>query len=290
MSYRKYSEDTRSIEYGLKKYQRVLPAKPENINLIAFHNLIYDGKLLKEMTKPDPAPSFKTYDDYYKFLIKSANSLQENFNDPIRHHRILPLASISSGYDSPAAAVIAKHAGCHEAVTIRDATSISRKSDSGFQIAKALNMKCKIYKRIPDQYNNEIAFWAAAGVDLDLNLSVFEYPEPLCIFFTGFNGDRIWDRKPHSVTDEIEWGGAISGYGFSEFRIQKGVFHCVVPLWGVRHAKEIYEITLSDEMKKWTLMNDYDRPIARRIIESANVPRGTFANRKTFTAKVGNGF
>ena len=134
---------------------------------------MYDGNCLKEVAKPDTAPSFKTYDDYYKFLIKSANCLQKNFNDPSRHHRILPLASISSGYDSPAAAIIAKHAGCNEAVTIRKANSILRKSDSGFQIAKFLNMKCKIYERIPDQYTNEIAFWATTGVDLDLNFQLF---------------------------------------------------------------------------------------------------------------------
>ncbi len=290
INYLKYSDDISSIYKGLKKCQRVLPAKPENINLSVFHNLIYDGKFFKEMVKPDPAPPFKTYDDYYKFLIESANSLQRNFSDPIRRHKILPLASISSGYDSPAAAVIAKHAGCHEAVTIRNATSNLRKSDSGFQIAKTLNMKCNIYKKIPDHYNNEIAFWAAAGDGLDLNLSVFDYPKPLCIFFTGFNGDRIWGRKPPMNSDEIKWDGLISGYGFSEFRIHKGIFHCAVPFWGVRHAKEIFEITLSDEMKKWSLTNDYDRPIARRIIESENVPRGTFANRKAMTANLGNHF
>lgn len=37
-------------------------------------------------------------------------------------------------------------------------------------------------------------------------------------------------------------------------------------------------------------MNAYDRPIARRIIESANVPGGTFANRKKLTAKLANHF
>jgi hypothetical protein len=290
INYQKYTNDIRSIEKGLNKYQRVLPAKPENINLSVFHNLIYDGKLFKELAKPDSAPSFKTYDDYYKFLIESANSLQRNFNHPARHHKILPLASISSGYDSPAAAVIARHAGCHEAVTIMNASSISKKSDSGDQIAKALNMNCKIYRNMPNCYNNEITFWAAAGVDLDLNLSVFDYPEPLCIFFTGFNGDRIWDRTPHSISNEIEWGGPISGYGFSEFRLHEGIFHCVVPFWGVRHTKEIYDITLSDEMKNWSLMNDYDRPIARRIIEDENVPRSAFGYRKAFTARAGNGF
>lgn len=54
MSYRKYSKRIRLIEKGLKEYQRELPAKPVNINMIVFHNLVYDGKRFVEMTKPDP--------------------------------------------------------------------------------------------------------------------------------------------------------------------------------------------------------------------------------------------
>lgn len=168
VNYLKYREDIRSIERGLKKYQRILPAEPEDINMIVFNNLVYDGKQLAEKVKPDSAPSFRTYEDYYEFLKDTAKSLQQNFSDPNRHYRVLPLATISSGYDSPAAAVMAKHAGCNEAVSITDATSIIGKSDSGLKIANALGMNCKIYKRVPDQYHNEIAFWASAGIDFDL--------------------------------------------------------------------------------------------------------------------------
>jgi len=198
-NYLDYHNDIRSIEKGLKKYQRVLPGFPENINLISFNNLLYDGNCLKELDKPDTAPNFDTFKTYLNFLINSANRLQQNFNDPARKNTIRPLACLSSGYDSPTTAIIVKYAGCKETVTIKDTASILKTSDSGFDIAKTLKMKCKTYKRAPDRYKNEIAFWAAAGVDLDLNLSVFDYPAPLCLFFTGFNGDRLWNRQPHSV-------------------------------------------------------------------------------------------
>lgn len=288
IEYLKYSDDIRSIERGLKECKKALPAVPEDINIISFHNLMYDGKGLKEISKPDTAPHFETFEDYHAFLIKSAIRLKENYNDPFRRHKIFPLTSISSGYDSPAVSVIARHAGCAKAVTIKQANSILRKPDSGFQIAKCLDMDCKIYDRIPREYTNEIALWAGEGVDWDLHLSIFNYPEPLCIFFTGFFGS-IWDREPPDYTDQIE-RGATSGSGFSEFRIQKGVFQCAVPFWGARHVKEICKISRSNEMKQWTLMSDYDRPIPRRIVESANVPRGTFANSKKLTAGRGNGF
>lgn len=288
--YFQYADDIRSIEEGLEKYCRRLPARPENIHLMVFHNLGYDGRRFREEVKPDPAPSFQAYDDYHNFLIGTATRLQRNFGHPGRRHKVLPLASISSGYDSPAAAAISKHAGCREAVTIKNASSMTKRTDSGYRVARALGMACRQYNRVKRQYDNEIAIWAAAGVDLDLNLTVFDYPEPLCLFFTGFNGDRIWDRRPHVATEAIEWGGSISGHGFSEYRIHKGVFNCVVPFWGVRHAQEIFDITLSAEMKEWSLMSDYDRPIARRIVENSNVPRGIFAYRKAISAMVANRF
>jgi len=290
VNYLEYANDIRwSIKKGLSKYPIVLPALNGNIRLILFHNLIYDGNHLKEIDKPDVAPHFDGFNTYFNFLIKSANKLQENFNHPLRNNRIIPIASISRGYDSSASAVIAQYAGCKKAVTIKESAGILRTSDSGFEIAKTLKMKCSICQNAPDRYQNEVAFWAASGVDLDLNLSVFNYPEPLCVFFSGFQGDRLWDREPYDVSDEIIWRNP-SGYGFSEFRLHKGIFHCVVPFWGARHAKEIHEISISEEMKKWRLMNNYDRPIARRILEEANVQRGTFATRKKFTAVTKPGF
>lgn len=287
--YLEYANDIGSIWKGIFKYKRLLPALSDNIHQISFHNLVYDGKHLKEMEKPDVAPHFDGFDAYFNFLIKSANKLKKNFDNPHRNNKIIPLASISSGYDSPAAAVIAQYAGCNKAVTIKGSAGIFGKTDSGYEIAKTLKMKCQIYEDVPDQYKNEITFWAAAGIDLDLNLSVFDYPEPLCVFFSGFLGDKLWDRKHHNFSDKMVNRNP-SGYGFSEFRLHKGVFHCVVPSWGARHAEEIYKITISEEMRKWCLMNDYDRPIARRIIEQANVQRGAFATRKKFTTLTKPGF
>jgi len=69
-----------------------------------------------------------------------------------------------------------------------------------------------------------------------------------------------------------------------EFRLSAGMLQCPVPFWGMRHAKEIVNITFSDEMAPWTMHNNYDRPIARRIVEEGGVPRGTFAVRKKDTS------
>ena len=114
----------------------------------------------------------------------------------------------------------------------------------------------------------EEAIWAATGRAGILNWTQFDYPEPLCLMFTGCHGEKMWDRVCHDHPDPFVRRDEAS-LGFCEFRLFKGVFQCVVPFWGVRHSHELRAITLSDEMKPWYMNRDYDKPIARRIVEDA---------------------
>ena len=65
--------------------------------------------------------------------------------------------------------------------------------------------------------------------------------------------------------------------GIAEWRLIAGVFHVVVPFWGLRHVNEVREISRSNEMQPWSVGGAYDRPIARRLVEESGVPRGAFA-------------
>jgi hypothetical protein len=49
-------------------------------------------------------------------------------------------------------------------------------------------------------------------------------------------------------------------------------------------VKEIDAIGRSPSMRSWTVGGDYDRPIPRRIVEEAGIPRGAFAKRKRHVA------
>ena len=69
----------------------------------------------------------------------------------------------------------------------------------------------------------------------------------------------------------------------TEFRLHVGVFHCPFPFCGSLKAEQIQEIGFSDEMSPWTLGSTYDRPIPRRILEDAGVPRQSFGIRKGAT-------
>jgi len=178
------------------------------------------------------------------------------------------------------AAVIARHGGCKLAATVRDARAfVLHRSDSGETVARYLGLSCRSYARKQEGYPYEESIWTMGHCG-DLNLTVFDYPDPLCLLFTGFHGDFVWDRAKHDLSQPLVRHDA-SGSGFTEFRLRMGVFNCPVPFWGIQRVEEIQAVSLASEMAPWTLHDMYDRPIARRVLEEAGVPRGMFAVRKS---------
>jgi len=267
--------------WGLDSCTREMPAEPVNVQLIWFNNLLYDGQRLYEEKKPDTAPTFRSFNDYRDYLFRTAQVLKRNLGSAHRSHRITPVATVSSGYDSPAAAVIARQAGCRKAISIRQSSSLWRGADSGEQIARQLGMSCQLCNRTAKSYPHESSFWAASGWANLLNWTLFPYPDALSILFQGNYGDAIWDRRPLPQPFTIDiWDDLALG----EFRLIVGVEQCPVPFWGMRHAAEIKQITFADEMRPWTLNRSYDRPIPRRIVEETGVPRDAFAVRKKDTS------
>jgi hypothetical protein len=51
----------------------------------------------------------------------------------------------------------------------------------------------------------------------------------------------------------------------------------------VRQIRDVNAISQSAEMAPWDVPGDYSRPICRRIVEEAGVPRETFGTRKKAT-------
>lgn len=281
--YATYPEEMDTIRWGLSGYQRKFPTNSSDISPVYFSNLLYDGHDLKIVEKPDTASAFQTFHDYYEFLAQTACHLGENMKDASRMHRISPLTTVSRGYDASAATIIARHAGCRDAVTICQSTSLWRGSDSGDRIARRLGLSCKVCNRTAKRYPHEETIWAVVGRPGILNWALFEYPEPLCLFFSGAYGDKVWSRRHREYADPFE-GTTLAHGGIGEFRLFRGVFHCPIPFWGMRHYRELRAVSFSDEMAPWTLYNSYDRPIPRRIVEEAGVPRRDFGMLKKNTS------
>lgn len=288
-SYPRYHADIATLTGGLSKVRTQLPLDDAVVEVTYHHNVVFRPGGWSIVPKPPVSASFTSFDGYHDFLRRSAQALGENARSTARRHPVATAAAISSGYDSPAAAAIARHAGCQLAFTITRARSYLAISDSGAQIAAQLGIPCQEIDPRQIRPSHEEWFWAALAEPTDLNLSTFQFPHVPCVLFTGFMGDRIWDRRPHDLTDPFVRAD-LAGLGFTEYRLLAGVAHAPVPTWGLdcAHAGEVQHISASTEMRQWTMGGDYDRPICRRILEEAGVPRGFFATRKkatTFSAE-----
>jgi len=281
--YSYYSKAAGSIVHGIDKRIATIPVSSTDLTSVYFNNISFNGKTVEEIPKPDKAPAILDYNEYKKFLFSTAKRLGENLRSENRNHRISTLTSISSGYDSSASAVIAREAGCGDSVTIDKSSSLWRGSDSGVNVAKHLGLSCKEYPLMAKEYPSEAAVWASEGKAGVLNWTLFDYPEPLCLFFTGCHGEKMWDRVLHDHPDPFVRRDT-SSLGFCEFRLFQGVFQCVVPFWGVRHSMELRKVTESQEMSPWYRNVDYDKPAARRILQEAGVPGHLFGTRKKNTS------
>ena len=277
-----YADAMASIVNGLHSYQREIPSTGGPIHIGYYNNLKLANGEITEVAKPSSAPDFIDFSTYRDYLFKSARSMGLNAQASARLHRVTPLASISSGYDSPTTTVIAREAGARECVTIiqgrRDAANLLNVDDSGAKVAAQLGMRCKSYPRFRKDFPLEVAAWAANGNVGDINLSLFDYPKPICLLFTGFMGDVLWDRN--TAQPEFLHRKDTSGARFSEARLEHGVLLCSPVFWGCQNESQILALAHLPEMRNWTLNNNYDRPVPRRILEEAGVERNAFGRKK----------
>jgi hypothetical protein len=233
---------------------------------------------------PEVAP-FVSYDDYVSFLEQTCRSIVENGRSTDRRRPFRPLATVSSGYDSPAVAVIARACGTHEAVTIaqaRDGRDRSTLDDSGVDVATALGLSLVAVPRD--------ARWSVAGDPvvaefLATGMSGEEVPfrrlsDQLTdrILFTGFYGDKVWGRSVG--TDARLLRVELGGSSFTELRLRANFVHLPVPMLGAMSHPSIAGISVGPELEPWSVGGAYDRPIARRIAERAGVPREAFGHSK----------
>ncbi len=281
-TYFHYAADISTVETkGVFGYKETIPsAEGQEIHVTYFQNLVWDGLNLKKIDKPDLVPDFSGYASYENYLLGAAQRMGENARSANRANKVEIISGLSTGYDSVATTIVAQSAGCKNTVSIENSSSLWRGADSGSKIATFLGVECQTYRQAPNKYKFEIAVWAGSGGSGGRNLSLFNYPEPLSMFFSGGFGDSLWERQlrgsflPVGDYDEM----------MCEFRLLTGLFMTQVPWWGIRKASDIRKISQLDEMKPWTLGTNYDRPIARRMAEEAGVPRELFGIRKKNTA------
>ncbi len=282
--YPHYDLDLITIMFGLRRYRRTLPTRAgQTIRLYYHANVVVTRTLETRVVAKAGPPPFGSFGAYRTFLSDTIARVVANAVASGRRQRYRSLATVSSGYDSPACAVLARAAGCEETVTFRRARAdFATQEDSGRTIAEYLGLRVTEFDA--DAYRHrsdfpEVEFCVAGGGE-DVVMSVLEDSLRARLLFTGYHGDKVWSRINHDVGPHIVRGDA-SGCSLAEFRLRVGFLNVAVPFAGAVGHPSIHGISNSAEMHPWSLPDTaYDRPIPRRIVEEAGVPRALFGQVK----------
>ncbi|MCE5284746.1 MAG: hypothetical protein LLG02_02710 [Pelosinus sp.] len=292
-NYISYHSDLKKMCSGIDEHVGAIPCKGNvKINICHYRNIRIDSNLNIEINvKNINAPAFNNYNEYKAFLTNRLEHLAKNACDESRNIQYLPISTISSGYDSPACSIIAKSIGCKEAVTFKDARGEEDKpqgSDSGKPIADILGISVREFDR--KAYLNkagfpEAEFVASGDMGQDFHLCAFEEEWQQRLVFLGNHGWDAWNRFRSKKALNIPlYRIDFEADSYIDFKFRVGFISCHLPFIGSLNRKSLYKITNSAEMKPYWLWTNYDRPIARRIIEEAGVPRSLFGQKKKATS------
>jgi hypothetical protein len=278
--YPHYFRDFSSIRFGLSRYTPLLATSAGSARLMYYHNATWDGNRLQMSEKPRPIRDFGTFERYRRFMESTLQRIGENLASPLRANPFRPIGTISSGYDSPTVAVLARPAGLREVISIVE--SRDEGSDSGREVAGYLGLSVMLVDR--DAWRTkpfvEVPFLAADAKGEDVLYSAAEEKLKGAVLITGYQGDKIWGKYETQLGSDLVRSDQ-SGLSMTEYRLRTGYVHVPVPFIAERQIADINKLSRSPAMARWDVgEGDYTRPICRRIVEGAGVPRDAFAIRK----------
>ena len=294
-----YRAEVYAIRKGLSAYDsafRVSHSDLGRVEQLFYHHLVVSHGTITRETPPAPAPGLiQSYDQYVTLLRETLGRMQLNAISFRRRDRLSLFTTASAGYDSPATAALVKGIGVKVCFAARYSNSrfprwLNRDAtiDDGAPIAEALGMRVvplgPPHARVDD---DELYFLAACCSMPSLVFhSMAQYIEHTgrpAVVFTGFQGDYAWDVNIEEKHINSDFTGCdTSGTSFSEIRLKSGFINAPVPYLYARAVGDLVTIGKSVEMAPWRSIAqpDYDRPIARRIAETAGIPRQAFGRRK----------
>jgi hypothetical protein len=283
-AYSGYLDDLRSIVNGVQNYKRDLETSTGSVSFVYFNNLVWYRHELIEQEKPGGKGDFTSFSCYRSFLDSTFTQLARNMMDQARKHPFEMLSTVSSGYDSTTVSALAKQAGCTDALCFTEAQSGVQ--ENGPEIARILGLNPIALDRKVWRASGpfpEAPFIVGDGIGMDLPFKAAESILQGRVLLSGYHGDKVWAKNTEDVSENIVRGDQ-SGLSLSEFRLATGFLHCAVPFWGVRQIQDLQAISNDAEMSPWDIPGDYSRPICRRIVEEAGVPRSHFGTKKAAAA------
>jgi len=245
-----------------------------------FHNTnVVISRAHHVRTEAKPAsPDFSSFGEYREKMAAYLGEISDALKESQRI-RYEPVSTISSGYDSAAAAVLAKSIGATRSLTISDSRYGDADDDSGAAIAERLGLAVSTRGR---------GDYRQSGLEAERLFYLYGLPEDIIfhsfadevrgtLLFTGHKGDTMWTMYGRPVGS---WSLDPGGATMQCFRLRTDFVHFPPAFFGWARHKKVIEISQSEEMKAWSLGTSYDRPIPRRIVEEAGVPRDWFGMKK----------
>ena len=271
-----------------RHHPRTIPTmEGDEIHVLIYDRLVYSQGAL-EQQNPQVEENFTSFEDYEHFLSARISALHQNLQDEHRQFNMIPIATISKGYDSAASVAIAKPLGIQSALTISHIGTFSQHNDSGQEIADHLGIPVKSVSRKPSAYRDYDLVWAGLGQFFDLNMTLFDYPDDLNLLVVGTHGDIVWQKglkRPSNDSRHFLDRGDTSGCGLNEWRLHKGICFAGIPCLGASRLDSLARINDSPAMDPWRIGGGYDRPIPRRILEQRGVLRSSFGIKKMATVQ-----
>lgn len=229
---------------------------------------------------------FKNYQDYERQFHQAMERLVQNATSKLRPVPYGQISTVSKGYDAPACCVLAKHVGCDEVLTFNRPKKYL--PDLGTKIAQTLDyhfiyeLDADIYKR-SENYVEAGAFCSGESGTMISHGALSEYISDKLLYM-GIRGDSIWNRNSKNVNNDFDFSASANfvdvDISFNEYGLEFNSVLIMPPLFGADNWKSIHELALLEDMLPYTLHNDYDRPIPRRMAEEAGVKREEFGQYK----------
>ena len=294
-----YYNESVSIKNGIREYKkefRVIHPIIQCFYQVFYENIVASTEGISFELKKG-LHEITSYEQYYDLLWGALSRIGDNYKDRSRTISISAFSTISSGYDSTAITCLVKKLGVEMCFTIKKSASWIRWSskyatDDGATAARQLNLNLIHADTSPCSITDDELYFLSTNYGKSQNnavlneiifSSVVSHIEQHCtaaILFTGYHGDKVWgiDTQEQLLGEELVRTQV--DLGFSEIRLKSGFINVAVPFILARNIRSIVAISRSDEMKPWSLGNNYDRPIARRIAESSGVSREAFGIHK----------
>ena len=253
-------------------------------------NLIVNADLSVRREPKKRSAEPQSYEELISLLQNTVNAIADNAADPDRCQRFRPVTMISTGYDSPAVSVLAAKAGCTEAVTFAwQDCSGAETGDDGSSIAHILGLTTTRYIRLGYTHRTDFpeAEFCTAGPMGWTPLSTMEQQLVGALLFTGVPGyswhDQSFRTPPYG--EELLSRSHFPYMSNTEFRLRAGYLMFPTLCIGTVHDQAIRGITNSEAMHPWIVPGlARNKPILRRILEEAGVPRAAFATHKRANA------